>query len=82
MAISECPEISGATSGSTARRSVDRSTSMYARIGAATGPDRLERPATALLIEVHGPDLGQLRRQLRPPPPGLSVLALSAIVIQ
>lgn len=35
IARSEWPEISGATSGSSALRSVDRSTSMYARIGAS-----------------------------------------------
>ncbi len=35
IARSEWPEISGATSGSSAFRSVDRSTSMYARIGAS-----------------------------------------------
>ena len=34
MATSECPEISGATSGSSAASSVDRSTSRYASTGA------------------------------------------------
>ena len=42
MARSECPDISGATSGQRPSRSVDRSTSMYARIGAS------ERDHTAL----------------------------------
>ena len=35
IARSECPEISGATSGSSALRSVERSTSMYASTGAS-----------------------------------------------
>lgn len=35
IARSEWPEISGATSGSSALRSVERSTSMYARTGAS-----------------------------------------------
>ncbi len=35
MAMSECPETSGATSGSRAARSVERSTSMYTSTGAS-----------------------------------------------
>lgn len=44
MARSEWPEISGATSGSSALRSVERSTSMYARTGASE-PDQTVRSA-------------------------------------
>jgi len=40
IATSECPVISGATSGSSAARSVDRSTSMYAST-AASEPDHV-----------------------------------------
>ena len=44
IATSEWPEISGATSGSNAARSVDRSTSMYASTGAGD-PDHTVRSA-------------------------------------
>ncbi len=43
MARSECPEMSGATSGSSALRSVDRSTSMYARTGASERDQTVRR---------------------------------------
>ena len=53
--------MSGATSGSSASRSVERSTSMYAtHLGVARGPDRPQRAAAALLLEPDDADAGQL----------------------
>lgn len=43
IARSEWPEISGATSGSRALRSVERSTSMYARTGASEADHTVRR---------------------------------------
>jgi hypothetical protein len=83
MAMSEWPEISGATSGSSAARSVDRSTSRYASTGA---PERDQaacsarpRPFSASRIQSVPGSSAASRAAMR----GVrSVLALSAMVIR
>ena len=65
IATSLWPEMSGATSGSRAFRSVERSTSMYATtVGVAGLPDGAQRPAAALLLEVDGLHAGQAGGQV------------------
>ena len=65
IARSEWPEMSGATSGASAARSVDRSTSMYASTGSVRGrPHRVQRAAASLLLQPHHPNVGQFRGEL------------------
>lgn len=83
MAMSEWPEISGATSGSSAARSVDRSTSRYASTGARERDHAVcsarPRPFSASRMTSVPGSSAASRAAIRGVP---SVLALSAMVMR